>query len=267
MAKPKSNSDEPVSLFPFLSILACLIGVLTFIITGVAISQMDQSEDLAAVERTEKYGPLVAQLNADKEELQTLDANYAAELAIKEEIDKLKAQVAEAKQLAEQQQAREKVMQQAQAIRQQLTQVKTKIDSIKPQISEIREEIKQDQTELEKRIEAGKPAGTVVRPAGSGINLKPHFIECTKDQLVLHTGGKQIKIAYGKIAKSRNSLDYSIASLRRIKSASSSYCVRTAFEPITSLRGSRVNGSVVMARFPCRRMGLWTYRCLIRPFS
>lgn len=202
MAKPKSNSDEPVSLFPFLSILACLIGVLTFIITGVAISQMDQSEDLAAVERTEKYGPLVAQLNADKEELQTLDANYAAELAIKEEIDKLKAQVAEAKQLAEQQQAREKVMQQAQAIRQQLTQVKTKIDSIKPQISEIREEIKQDQTELEKRIEAGKPAGTVVRPAGSGINLKPHFIECTKDQLVLHTGGKQIKIAYGKIAKS-----------------------------------------------------------------
>ena len=52
MAKPKPNDAEPVSLFPFLSILACLIGVLTFIITGVAISQMDQSEDLAAVERS-----------------------------------------------------------------------------------------------------------------------------------------------------------------------------------------------------------------------
>ncbi|MEO0475795.1 MAG: hypothetical protein AAF085_07480 [Planctomycetota bacterium] len=203
MAKPKSNSDEPVSLFPFLSILACLIGVLTFIITGVAISQMDESEDLAAVERTEKYGPLVAQLEEDREQLQVLDAAFVAEQAIDKQIEQLKKQIAQREKRIAQQQDREKVIQEAQAIQKQLTQAKQQTQAIKPKISELREQIQQDQIELEKRIEAGKPAGTVVRPSGSGQNLKPHFIECTKSHLILHTRGKQTKVPNGKFAESK----------------------------------------------------------------
>lgn len=201
MAKPKPNNEEPVSLFPFLSILACLIGVLTFIITGVAISQMDQSQDLAAIERIEKYGPLVAQLQADARELEQLDARVNAQQRLSEQIAQTQAKIEQAKKRIAQQEDRENTLKRAQAIQQQLTKVQSQVKSIKPQIAQTREQIGQDQIELKKRIEAGKPVGTVVRPAGSGQNLKPHFIECSKDHLILYQGGKQTKIARASFAK------------------------------------------------------------------
>lgn len=206
MAKPKQNNEEAVSLFPFLSILACLIGVLTFIITGVAISQMDQSEDLAAVERTEKYGPLVAQLEADKQDLQRLDANYAAEQALQAQIEQAELQIEKARALVTQQQQREKVIERAAVLRKQITQVNNQVKTLTPQLSELREEIKTDRAELAKRIEAGKPTGTVVRPSGSGVNLKPNFVECTKAHIVIYVAGKKTTIPRGQLTEHKQYL-------------------------------------------------------------
>ena len=123
MAKPKPNDAEAVSLFPFLSILACLIGVLTFIITAVAISQMDQSEDIAAVERTEKYAPLVAQLEQDKAELEKLEAKQNAQQLLDEQIAQVEARITQAQQRIAQQQDQQKTIERAKAIRVEITQV------------------------------------------------------------------------------------------------------------------------------------------------
>ena len=119
MAKPKTNNEEAVSLFPFLSILACLIGVLTFIITGVAVSQMDQSEDLANVERAEKYGPLIQQIAADKEELEKLESTRNIQQRLDEQIKQEQARIDQAKKRILQQQNREQTRKEAAAIQQQ----------------------------------------------------------------------------------------------------------------------------------------------------
>ena len=52
MAKPKRKrgDEHAVSLFPFLSILACVIGTLTLMITGLALSQMDSPAVAAALD-------------------------------------------------------------------------------------------------------------------------------------------------------------------------------------------------------------------------
>jgi len=207
MAKPKPNDAEPVSLFPFLSILACLIGVLTFIITGVAVSQMDQSEDLANVERAEKYGPLIQQIAADKEELDKLESTRNIQQKLNEQIQQEQAKIDRAKKRILQQQNREQTRKEAQAIQQQLTQANNQIKNIMPQITELRTKIEEDKVELQKRVEAGKPAGTVVRPSGSGVNLKPHFVECTHTHLIMYVGGKQIKVSYGKFGQDKNFIE------------------------------------------------------------
>ena len=41
MGRRRDREDTDVSLFPFLSILACIIGVLTLLISTLALSQMD----------------------------------------------------------------------------------------------------------------------------------------------------------------------------------------------------------------------------------
>ena len=202
MAKPKPNDTEAVSLFPFLSILACLIGVLTFIITGVAISQMDQSEDIAAIERTEKYDPLMAQLEADKAELKRLQAQRNAQQVLDEQIKQAQAKIKQAKQRIAQLADREKTIKQAESIRLEITKVNSQIETVKPKLDELSKKVQADEVELNKRIEAGRPAGTIVRPSGSGVGLKPNFVECDKQHLILFTGGKQTLIPYAKITQS-----------------------------------------------------------------
>ena len=44
MGRRRKSDAESVSLFPFLSILACVIGVLTLMITALALGQMDTEE-------------------------------------------------------------------------------------------------------------------------------------------------------------------------------------------------------------------------------
>ena len=55
MGRRRDREDTDVSLFPFLSILACIIGVLTLLISTLALSQMDsdvvvQAEEYESVE-------------------------------------------------------------------------------------------------------------------------------------------------------------------------------------------------------------------------
>ena len=53
MAGRRRREADDISLFPFLSILASIIGVLTLLISTMALTQMD-SEDFASLEQFEK---------------------------------------------------------------------------------------------------------------------------------------------------------------------------------------------------------------------
>lgn len=194
MAKPKQNNEEAVSLFPFLSILACLIGVLTFIITGVAISQMDQSEDLAAVERIEKHAPLVDQIKQDQAALDQLRARHDVQ-------SQLTQQIAQARQRRDELARLQQNKKQVDALKAQLSQVNQQINELKPELAQHNSKVKQSQAEIDRRIKANLAVGTVVRSSGSGVDLKPNFVECGPGYIVIHAGGKQTKVLHSKITK------------------------------------------------------------------
>ena len=51
MARRPQVEDDDVSLFPFLSIIAAVIGVLTLMIAAVTLGQMNQDDVKEAIER------------------------------------------------------------------------------------------------------------------------------------------------------------------------------------------------------------------------
>jgi len=187
MAKPRPDDTEAVSLFPFLSILACLIGVLTFMITGIAIGQMDQSDEIVAAERTDDYGPLVAQLQEDRAELDGLWSlhNAAAELDVQlaqatADLDRLRALNENAEAVS--------------ALQQRRSQANTQVRTLSEQLAALQLQAERDRAVIDERTATSAPAGTLIRPSGSGVGLLPIFVECNEDNIVLHTNGRRVTV-------------------------------------------------------------------------
>jgi len=77
MAKPKADGGMVVSLFPFLSILACLIGALVLMIVVLTLSQTQSvdgrtEEEVARAQRYIQLEKQLAQDNATLDKLETL---------------------------------------------------------------------------------------------------------------------------------------------------------------------------------------------------
>ena len=76
MARRAAGEQDDVSLFPFLSVLACVIGTLTLMIAALALGQMD-NPTVASAERYEavraETARLAAEIAALKEQSAGLD--------------------------------------------------------------------------------------------------------------------------------------------------------------------------------------------------
>ena len=196
MAKPKPNDAEPVSLFPFLSILACLIGVLTFIIAGISIPQMDQSDEIEAAERNERYEPIVAQLETDRTELEMLRARHSS----MQQMQDLRQQQTQAEQEAVRLQALIDNAEQIAALSERRNQANRQVQTLNQELEQLQAQIRTNQQTINERIADGRPAGTVVRPSGTGVNLRAIFIECNANNIIIHRPDAQnITVASGAI--------------------------------------------------------------------
>jgi hypothetical protein len=71
MARRPRGEDDDVSLFPFLSIIACVIGVLTMMISTLALAQMD-NPDVALIEAYEKSAGELSAVEAEVARLKKL---------------------------------------------------------------------------------------------------------------------------------------------------------------------------------------------------
>ena len=80
--KKKKNNDLQVSLFPFLSILACVLGILTLMITAIVIAQIDPE---AVNEKIETA------LQDDEEFQKKMDEQQAIIQKIRNEIKSIRA--------------------------------------------------------------------------------------------------------------------------------------------------------------------------------
>ncbi len=188
MARPRRTTENSVSLFPFLSILACVIGVLTLVITSLSVSQIAASRENADVARAEDYQTLESHLEEMRVEIADLAKNR------KSLMDKLKLEE-EVTELQESMTAVPTI---------EFPELEEKLKEIDTMIAEqtaTKKELEEKKDELEKKIVAFKKPTLLIQATGGTSNIKPLFVEARKEGLVIHSPSKSIPVKLADIAK------------------------------------------------------------------
>ncbi|REJ71199.1 MAG: hypothetical protein DWQ34_21285 [Planctomycetota bacterium] len=199
MPRRIADSDDSISLFPFMSILVCLIGSLTLMITALMAGQASQDQSQEIIERHEEFTRIEADMAADRSELDALRELIADALDMQKDLELALAEVAE---LEKEQSERLERMDVASDYAQMLAEanrLRQRIAEIENDPAELQKQIDELQAEIE-RMQAGPEEAVVqVRPGGSGVDIEPTFVECTANGVVVHKGDEPLQIRTGDL--------------------------------------------------------------------
>ncbi|MFT5128458.1 MAG: Na+-transporting methylmalonyl-CoA/oxaloacetate decarboxylase gamma subunit [Rhodothermales bacterium] len=197
--KPRRDDQEGVELFPFLSILACVIGALTLLISFLSVVQL-QAGDRAPEEvaRSTEYQKLEKRLAEEKEPLQELAAKIQTLSKRQAQLDAIRPRVLELRDTVTQLTSDDK------SVREQLE--KTKADLLTKQAGLKRlaaaesaktETLDQKEAALLAAQLRQQPAVLIQRPTG-GKTGNYVFVEATKEGFTLYDKPEPEKIPLAK---------------------------------------------------------------------
>ncbi len=179
-----------MSLFPFLSILVCLIGVLTLMIVGVSIAQMntpDIDELLKNQDKLEEVKKELTELEKKKAELQKL---IKMAEGIRKQLNDALKKLRELEQMKQQADQQEKLAAQAVELLAEIQRLEKRIAQLTKELDDLLKKIAKLEEELAKREK--KPVPVVqIQPSGSekllNGKIRPTFVETTKEGVRIHT--------------------------------------------------------------------------------
>jgi hypothetical protein len=200
MARRKSSSKKAVSLFPFLDILACVIGNLILIITTVVLDQMD-SKPLADAARLENLRQETVRQSARRAELEKqLQELRQSAGDVDERIAQAQQQVDEAKRKFDE---ANRQLAAAEAAPTATVQPPTpkELERLQAQRRKIDEEIARIEAEILERKTTPERAIVLLPPASGGAGpTRGIFVEVTSDRLVVHQDKQPWEVPAAKIA-------------------------------------------------------------------
>ncbi|MBT6722340.1 MAG: hypothetical protein HOB20_03815, partial [Planctomycetaceae bacterium] len=179
----EDDPDDDVSLFPFLSIIAAIIGVLTLMIAAITLDQMNQGDSKQIVANSIRAKELRESITQGEKEIQTIRLSLSdKDIALLENAENRENEIVKTRieleallrNLAEKRNELE-----------QLKEIQISIPEIRPEDIESLADLKQEYQDIQSRLEklrkdvAKKKAETEgsvkVFPGGTGTNVKPHF--------------------------------------------------------------------------------------------
>ncbi len=204
MPRRRQSSDDDVSLFPFLSIIACVIGVLTMMIATLSLAQTD-TPDVAMIEDYEQKQKQLAQTEERLEKVKReIAVSNSAALEIREEKKLLDMTVVELQELLDQLEQVEKELAEQDKVKIVIPPIDPKaretVADMQAESDELREQIAQLEKEIARR-ESDSETNVTVLPQGSGLNFTPHFVECAAGAIVLHDLPSPKRIRAADMAK------------------------------------------------------------------
>jgi len=185
MARRQHDSGGSVNLFPFLSILVCIIGCLTLIIVVINLIAMSRGEGRTdeEVERAREFLAVKQEKQEKQEELDKL----------RQLIENLIQQNRQTLQAKEKLTALEEMLENREEIEESREELIAKYNLLRETNQELqqdekhlREEIKKKEEELAKRKEPPEPAELRVRPSGSSTTTRPFFAEISERGVYIH---------------------------------------------------------------------------------
>ena len=190
MAKRKRGKRLSISLFPFLSILACVIGTLTLLITAMALGQMD-NDTVASAEDFQRVQDAIEKERKTIEEIEKrieaaeADAGDAlkeladARVKLEELLLKKEALLA----LNDEKEDEEKPPIEIPIVDEEKH--KKRMAELQTEIAEQEALIEQLAAQLKQRGGPIREAEVIIRPTGSGVDLEPIFVECSTAGIVM----------------------------------------------------------------------------------
>ncbi len=196
----KKKADLEISLFPFLSILACVIGILTLMITAIVIAQIDP----------ESVNDKIETALEDDEEFQKKIEDRKKELdALRKEVEDIKKDPFKKTDPNKKDQLKQQIVevtaqvQKAKAEEKQGKIVQGEVIKIKADLAKIMKDLEQAEEQWELMKEPEKFATMVVKQSGSGAggDLEPTFIECNEKGIrVYEDNGKNFEVSVAQIS-------------------------------------------------------------------
>ncbi|MEX0820080.1 MAG: hypothetical protein WD070_10830 [Pirellulaceae bacterium] len=209
MARRPLAEDDDVSLFPFLSIICAIIGVLTLMIAAVTLGQMNQDDVKEAVENAIAMDQLQKELAAaedavdemtiqlDKENAKLLERAGGRQnelVKTRAELDALIQQLADTQKKVEAQSKIKIVIPEIPPAQRET------VADMQAQLATIKERLAVLQRDLSEKKKPPEEAQVSILPGGTGLSFTPNFIECTADAIVLHTEEPPLTIRNAEIA-------------------------------------------------------------------
>jgi len=183
VASRRRNRAPAVSLFPFLSVLACVIGTLTLLIAAIALGQMGSDEFL------ERWQELQQSITSDSLAADGARANLANANALVEELSSarevLEALGVKADATRDEQRRIADRAARASALQQQRYALETELANLRSAI------VSEEATLAELAAARDDDQPIVLKPAGTGRGLRPYFVECRFDELVVYDAGNE----------------------------------------------------------------------------
>jgi len=188
MARRRRAEPDDVSLFPFMSVLASIIGVLTLLIASMALAQMDNS----TVVRAERYEKLRKMLDARDQAIKTLQqqaSNQAGSVSEKQkEIANRRAQLEKLQsQLERVRRENAQPIEIANVSQSEYVAQRENIEQVQKELQRLQTQVAQLEHELEDRKKPPIESAVTILPSGSGKGFDPVFVECAAGSVVLHS--------------------------------------------------------------------------------
>ena len=209
MARRPAAEDDDVSLFPFLSIICAIIGVLTLMIAAVTLGQMNQDDVKEAVENAiamdqiskelaeaeDAVEELSLKLDKDKAKLLDSAASRQTELVkSRAELESLIKQLADTKQKTEESKKVTIVIPEVpQGERETVADLQAQMAAAKERLAVL-------QRNLDQKKKPPDEAQVSILPGGTGLSFTPNFIECTAGSIVMHTEEPPLTVRNAEIA-------------------------------------------------------------------
>jgi hypothetical protein len=203
MAKRRTSSEGEVSLFPFLSILACLIGALVLMIVVLVIAQMGKAEGRSPeeIKRAQDY----LQMQKELEERAKLDVSLKEKIAlldeVKKQLDERQQRFIKLRRLRDtSKDIQESNMKLSLEMQKELDDLLVEIDGYKVEQTTLSTKIAELQAELKKRQvpPEKKTPPVIVQPSGSGMaeGTQIFFVEATGGALkILGAWGEDYRLS------------------------------------------------------------------------
>ncbi|CAN5910833.1 hypothetical protein BH11VER1_BH11VER1_13410 [soil metagenome] len=198
MAKRRNSTGGEVSLFPFLSILACLIGALIMIIVVLCVAQTQQSDGRSKEElaQAREYQELLKQEKEQNETKVVLEENLKKLEKLRIDIEaKEKRAVMLRKLLSSSDDIKKTNTEMSQNLLKELDNLLVEIEGLTKQDGPLKKEIAALMAEIQKREPPKKKelSAVVVQPGGSGLakGTKVFFVEASGGKLTIYWDAKQ----------------------------------------------------------------------------